>query len=266
MASWPRGGGCCSRHRWRGGLHLPEGAALSPGRGRGGERDPQGRPLHRPADRDDGPTSPRRRRGRSLSAHPRSLDRDQRRAAEITDGALLILAGPGAGKTRTLTHRIAHLIAERDVAPEHCLAVTFTRRAAGEMRERLTQMLGARGARSRSTPSIRSACRSCARIRRPRACSAISASPARRSASRCSRERWMSPKARPRRCCARSPGRSACRGRRARYRRSPAAYASAMAARNWIDFDDLRRPRAARAVGRSACAALPRTIPFRLGR
>jgi DNA helicase-2/ATP-dependent DNA helicase PcrA len=73
-----------------------------------------------------------------------SLDTDQRRAAQITDGALLILAGPGAGKTRTLTHRIAHLIAECNVAPEHCLAVTFTRRAAGEMRERLTQMLGAR--------------------------------------------------------------------------------------------------------------------------
>jgi DNA helicase-2/ATP-dependent DNA helicase PcrA len=72
------------------------------------------------------------------------LDEDQRRAAEITDGALLILAGPGAGKTRTLTHRIAHLIAECNVAPEHCLAVTFTRRAAGEMRERLVQMLGDR--------------------------------------------------------------------------------------------------------------------------
>ena len=72
------------------------------------------------------------------------LDGDQRRAAQITDGALLILAGPGAGKTRTLTHRIAYLIGERGVAPEHCVAVTFTRRAAGEMRERLTQMLGER--------------------------------------------------------------------------------------------------------------------------
>jgi uncharacterized protein (TIGR00375 family) len=72
------------------------------------------------------------------------LDSDQRRAAEIAEGALLILAGPGAGKTRTLTHRIAHLIAERGVPAQHCLAVTFTRRAAGEMRERLSQLLGAR--------------------------------------------------------------------------------------------------------------------------
>jgi DNA helicase-2/ATP-dependent DNA helicase PcrA len=73
-----------------------------------------------------------------------SLDENQHRAAQITGGALLILAGPGAGKTRTLTQRIAHLIAECHVAPEHCLAVTFTRRAAGEMRERLAQMLGTR--------------------------------------------------------------------------------------------------------------------------
>jgi DNA helicase II / ATP-dependent DNA helicase PcrA len=72
------------------------------------------------------------------------LDSDQRRAAEIMTGPLLILAGPGAGKTRTLTHRIAYLIDECSVAPEHCLAVTFTRRAAGEMRERLVQLLGGR--------------------------------------------------------------------------------------------------------------------------
>jgi DNA helicase II / ATP-dependent DNA helicase PcrA len=67
----------------------------------------------------------------------RGLDSDQRTAAAIVDGPLVIVAGPGSGKTRTLTQRIVHLIAERGVAAEHCLAITFTRRAAAEMRERL---------------------------------------------------------------------------------------------------------------------------------
>ena len=65
------------------------------------------------------------------------LDPDQRAAVEVVEGPLLIVAGPGTGKTRTLTHRIAHLITAHDVAPQHCLAITFTRRACEEMRERL---------------------------------------------------------------------------------------------------------------------------------
>jgi DNA helicase-2/ATP-dependent DNA helicase PcrA len=65
------------------------------------------------------------------------LDPDQRAAAASADGPLLIVAGPGTGKTRTLTHRIAHLVTACDVAPEHCLAITFTRRAAAELAERL---------------------------------------------------------------------------------------------------------------------------------
>jgi len=69
------------------------------------------------------------------------LDTDQRAAAETIDGPLLIVAGPGSGKTRTLTHRIAHLVAERGAAAESCLAITFTRRAAAEMRERLAGLL-----------------------------------------------------------------------------------------------------------------------------
>lgn len=69
------------------------------------------------------------------------LDPDQRAAAEIVAGPLLIVAGPGTGKTRTLTHRLAHLIADHGVAPEACLTITFTRRAAGEMRERLGHLL-----------------------------------------------------------------------------------------------------------------------------
>ena len=71
------------------------------------------------------------------------LDADQRRAAEVISGPLLIVAGPGSGKTRTLTHRIAHLIRTHRVRPEHCLAITFTRRAADEMRERLHRLLPA---------------------------------------------------------------------------------------------------------------------------
>ncbi|HTG32043.1 MAG TPA: UvrD-helicase domain-containing protein [Thermoanaerobaculia bacterium] len=71
------------------------------------------------------------------------LDPEQRAAAEIVDGPLLIVAGPGTGKTRTLTHRLAYLIAELGVAPERCLAVTFSRRAAAELEERLAALLPA---------------------------------------------------------------------------------------------------------------------------
>jgi ATP-dependent DNA helicase UvrD/PcrA len=73
-----------------------------------------------------------------------ALDPEQRAAAAVTAGPLLVVAGPGTGKTRTLTHRLAHLVAEAGVAPERCLAVTFTRRAAAEMRERLAALLGRR--------------------------------------------------------------------------------------------------------------------------
>jgi superfamily I DNA/RNA helicase len=70
------------------------------------------------------------------------LDPEQRAAAE-QPGPLLVVAGPGTGKTRTLTHRLAHLVAERGVDTQRCLAITFTRRAAAEMAERL-DALGAR--------------------------------------------------------------------------------------------------------------------------
>ncbi|HEX6754779.1 MAG TPA: UvrD-helicase domain-containing protein, partial [Mycobacteriales bacterium] len=71
------------------------------------------------------------------------LDPEQRAAAEAP-GPLLVVAGPGTGKTRTLTHRLAHLVTERGIPPESCLAITFTRRAAGELGERLAA-LGAGG-------------------------------------------------------------------------------------------------------------------------
>jgi DNA helicase-2/ATP-dependent DNA helicase PcrA len=73
------------------------------------------------------------------------LDPDQRIAAATVHGPLLIIAGPGSGKTRTLTHRIAHLVADLGVQPEACLAIAFTRRAAAEMKERLTKLLADRG-------------------------------------------------------------------------------------------------------------------------
>ena len=70
-----------------------------------------------------------------------ALDPEQRAAAAIVRGPLLIIAGPGTGKTRTLTHRLAHLVEDHAAPPESCLAITFTRRAAGEMRERLSHLL-----------------------------------------------------------------------------------------------------------------------------
>ena len=79
------------------------------------------------------------RPGRPASARrarPGDLDLDQQ-AAVLADGPLMIIAGPGTGKTRTLAHRIGYQIAERGAAPQSCLAITFTRRAAREMRERL---------------------------------------------------------------------------------------------------------------------------------
>jgi DNA helicase-2/ATP-dependent DNA helicase PcrA len=75
-----------------------------------------------------------------------ALDPEQRQAAEIAEGPLLIVAGPGTGKTRTLTHRLASLVAERGVPPEELLALTFSRRAAAELEERLAALLsGAAG-------------------------------------------------------------------------------------------------------------------------
>jgi len=71
------------------------------------------------------------------------LNKQQQEAARCASTSLIIVAGPGTGKTRTLTHRIAYLIADKEIAPKNILAITFTNKAAEEMASRLTQLLDA---------------------------------------------------------------------------------------------------------------------------
>src|SRR5580693_9424003 len=85
------------------------------------------------------------------------LNPQQRAAVEHEGGPLLIVAGAGSGKTRVLTHRIGYLLAERHVAPRSILAITFTNKAAGEMKARVEAMTGAR-ARSMWLMTFHSAC------------------------------------------------------------------------------------------------------------
>ncbi len=93
-----------------------------------------------------------------------SLNPQQIEAVQSTEGPLLILAGAGSGKTRVITVRIAHLISDRKVPPHNILAVTFTNKAAGEMRARVHELL--KGERLQSAPLISTFHSLCVRILR----------------------------------------------------------------------------------------------------
>jgi DNA helicase II / ATP-dependent DNA helicase PcrA len=124
-----------------------------------------------------------------------SLNAPQREAVEHGDGPLLILAGAGSGKTRVITHRIAYLIGPRQVDPGGILAVTFTNRAAGEMRERVNRLLGKEAAQKVWIGTFHALCLRILKQETPHAFSIYDEEDSRRLLKECQRELNMDEKA-----------------------------------------------------------------------
>jgi DNA helicase-2/ATP-dependent DNA helicase PcrA len=126
-----------------------------------GEVDSRGVPTWAEAGGEPPPDGAGRHTGTVVSRDPETLLEGlnpQQRAAVTHQGPpLLIVAGAGSGKTRVLAHRIAHLLAARDVRPGQILAITFTNKAAGEMRDRVAALIGARS-RGMWVSTFHSAC------------------------------------------------------------------------------------------------------------
>ena len=121
------------------------------------------------------------------SALLEALNASQREAVAAADGPVLVVAGAGSGKTRVLTYRIAHLIRDLGLSPYSLLAITFTNKAAGEMRDRVADLVG-RVADGMWVSTFHSACVSC--DAKPRASDTDPRSPSTTTPIPCASSRW----------------------------------------------------------------------------